>query len=426
MRRRSTSRGASLTLRGRAVFIAGVVGVVAAYVANINAILFASVLLVAVAVASLLSARHRRPSLSVHRSFGVARAHAGHRVPVGIEVTNRLPRAVGSAVWTDAWARDSGAVRVAASDSGVTVPREFPLLRARSGDRQPSVAVVWDLMPERRGDYRIGPFIVTVTDPFGLATASSTTAHATELTVLPEIVALPEPSLELRRAEGEAHRADHRALGGDHELTTRPYRSGDALRRVHWRASAHHGELMVRQEEQRSAAEASVLLETRATHRADADTARGGAESASFEWAVSMVASLAVHLAETGFRVHVLETAAPQLEGEHSAHLLESLARVRLTEVARPLGPSLVPAGRQGSVRLGTVFAVLGALDDDTITTLVAGRAAYDEAIAFVDGAGHATPATRRLADAGWLCIPVARDATVAEAWAAALERRLR
>src|SRR5690606_998963 len=130
-----------------------------------------------------------------------------------------------------------------------------------------------------------------------------TVGSATELAVLPEIVALTEPALALRRAEGEAHRADHRALGGDHELTTRPYRSGDALRRVHWRASAHHGELMVRQEEQRSAAEASILLETRTSQRADVETGAGHAESDGFEWAVSMVASLAVHLGETGFRV---------------------------------------------------------------------------------------------------------------------------
>ena len=60
-----------------------------------------------------------------------------------------------------------------------------------------------------------------------------------------------------------------------------PYRDGDELRRVHWRSTARHGELMVRREEQRWRNRAVLLLDTRA--RAHSGTGAGS----SFEFAVS-------------------------------------------------------------------------------------------------------------------------------------------
>ncbi|MEJ1229582.1 MAG: DUF58 domain-containing protein [Galbitalea sp.] len=84
---------------------------------------------------------------------------------------------------------------------------------------------------------------------------------------------------------------------------TREYRTGDALRRVHWRASARHGELMVRQEEQRSYPEARIILDTRTDGYGGTISSFEFHDSGFtwFEWAITMVASIGVHLHPLGF-----------------------------------------------------------------------------------------------------------------------------
>jgi uncharacterized protein (DUF58 family) len=72
------------------------------------------------------------------------------------------------------------------------------------------------------------------------------------------------------------------------------------MRRVHWRATAHHDELMVRREEQPWQSRATLLLDTRsAGHTGE------GADS-SLEWAVTATASIGVHLAGRGYAVRLL------------------------------------------------------------------------------------------------------------------------
>ena len=44
---------------------------------------------------------------------------------------------------------------------------------------------------------------------------------------------------------------------------TREYRHGDPMRRVHWAATARHGQLMVRQEESVTTPEATIVLDSR-------------------------------------------------------------------------------------------------------------------------------------------------------------------
>lgn len=426
MRRRRG--GVRLTARGRAVLIIGLIGVVVAYATRVDVILFAAVMLIAAPVLALLAASHRRPRLAVHRTIGVDRAMAGHPVPVSLTVANRSLRAVGAATWLDEWRWISPAGVLARGPRGESEHAELPRLRGRWGDVHSSIDVGWEFEPPLRGTLEIGPVRVTVGDPFGLARATVVVGELTEVTVVPAIVALGDDTVALRRAEGVSQRAERRIAAGDHELTTRAYRPGDALRRVHWRASAHHGELMVRQEEQRSAAEATILLETRRRTYPDVQGVQAH-ESDSFEWAVSFVASLAVHLQSLGVRVSILETGTPQLQ-ERAGASLDGLARVTLTSIERPRGLTLVPAGRQASSRLGTVYAVLGGggvfaatagFDLETATALANGRAPYDTAVAFVPAS---TPDSvyDRLVSAGWRCVPVTPDTGLADAWLAAGE----
>ena len=97
------------------------------------------------------------------------------------------------------------------------------------------------------------------------------------------------------------------AAGSAEDVTVREYRLGDDLRRVHWRSTARTGELMVRREEQPWQSRATVLLDSRLVAH------EGSGPGSSLEWAVTAAASIAVHLARTGFAVRLL-TDHPDVE----------------------------------------------------------------------------------------------------------------
>ena len=81
---------------------------------------------------------------------------------------------------------------------------------------------------------------------------------------------------------GSARRARARwPPRGEDDVIPREYRTGDELRRVHWKSTARSGELMVRREEHPWRTRATVFLDTRAVAH------RGQGPASSFEWAVS-------------------------------------------------------------------------------------------------------------------------------------------
>jgi uncharacterized protein (DUF58 family) len=278
----------------------------------------------------------------------------------------------------------------------------------------------------RRGLYPIGPFVVEYEDPFGLVNSVRSVGEADRLVVVPEVAELPVGGPELADGEGNAVLVQRRVTGNDDDLTTREYRPGDALRRVHWRASARHGELMVRQEEHRSHPDARILIDTRQSGYPDAvpdpgDTWSPTAHSESFEWVVRMTASLGIHLDLAGFRVHIEESGVPQVEplgerwegGRRSEGFLTSLAAIRLIDrPGDPIGP-----GATGEPD-GPVFALLADPDEPTIAWMLTRRRAGQVAVAFLLAPRAAL--RERLTEAGWQVVAVHEETPPDEAWRAA------
>ena len=110
-----------------------------------------------------------------------------------------------------------------------------------------------------------------------------------------DVVPLPAIRLGGDWAGGGDSRARSISTMGEDDVTTREYRHGDDLRRVHWRSTARYGELMVRREEQPWQNRGVLLLDSRVTAH------RGEGPGSSFEWAVSAIASIGSHLARDGF-----------------------------------------------------------------------------------------------------------------------------
>jgi hypothetical protein len=248
-----------------------------------------------------------------------------------------------------------------------------------------------------RGRYTIGPVAVQLVDPFGLCRATRQFTTTDSLTVVPSIRTLPAIPLGGDWSGlGEA-RARAVASAGEDDIIPREYRTGDELRRVHWKSTARSGELMVRREEQPWRTRATVFLDTRAVaHRGDGPTS-------SFEWAVSAAASVACHLARRGYAVRVVDAdgtllragpmvhdglAGPEAEGP----LLDTFALVTTTEGT---APGIADAAGKARVRDGLLVAVLGDLQQAHAESVAALRSGHASALALLlDTSGWASRST--------------------------------
>lgn len=422
--RRSRFRRAALrpTVRGATALVAGAVAVVAAYSGGWGEALVLGCAALLLPVVGLVVARLARPRLEVVRVFSPSTAPAGEPVRVSLAVRNALTRPTLPGMWNDGlpWWEEAR-------------PQRMPALAAAGTGPEASAVFGYELHPERRGLYPVGPLAVELRDPFGMARAVGAQGVQDRMVVVPRITRLPVGSLSTAEAEGEALLVQRRATGTDDDLTTREYRPGDALRRIHWRASARHGELMVRQEEQRSFPEVRLLLDTRRDGYPHARTEPPPfddavePESEAFEWAVELFASLGIHLFELGFHVTIGESARTQVQpfadrwegGRRDEAFLASLAAVALADP--PIGERPVPADAPTAV--GPLFAVAGTPSAPTLEWLRRSRRSGELAVAFLAG-----PDSEALADelrgAGWLCVAGGPGVPLEDVWAEAHRTR--
>lgn len=413
--------GVRVTRRGWWFVGAGGVAFVAAYAGGRPQLLFVACLLLALPLIALAMVALRRPRLRARRGFAPRVVAAGSVTTVSVVVSNAAPGRSLPAAWWDRlpwhpWA---------------TPPGSMPSLQARGPRfaRGNATTVLYDLAPPRRGIVPVGPLTVEVTDAFGLATCRSVVGEPELLTVTPEVVPLADSGLSVPAGDGESRLVQRRATGDEDDAMTREYRHGDAMRRVHWRASARSGDLMVRQEEQRSFPEARILVDTTRAGYHDVD--RG--ESDAFEWVVRMLASVAVHLRRTGFLVTIEETGPAQLDevgrGRRRTwgdeEFLSSLASLHLT------GANAHASVQRRSA--GPVFALVGSADTSTVEWMLAHHRQGELAVAFVVRSPSALDQLDRsfgvppgastledhLADTGWLVVPVRSDEDHAAAWQA-------
>ncbi len=144
---------------------------------------------------------------------------------------------------------------------------------------------------ERRGVIEVGPVTTGRGDPLGLFRREVTWSDVREIFVHPVITPLePLGAGLIRDLEGNVSENISQSDLAFHAL--REYSPGDDLRHIHWRSSARHGQLLVRQ-----------FLDTRRSHInviVDSDPA-SYADPEDFELAISTAASLLVRAIMDGF-----------------------------------------------------------------------------------------------------------------------------
>jgi len=409
---REAMRG--MTTRGRSFLAAAAAAGISAIVLGEKDLLRVAILLAALPLLAAAYVGRSRYKLACTRSLEPGRAPVGSsarvilrlqnmsRLPTGtLLLEDRLPYALGSR------------------------PR---VVLERLGAHQAS-SVAYTVRADVRGRYPVGPLVIRLTDPFGLCELTRSFPSVDRLTVIPQVVSLPAVRLAGEYAGTGDSRARSVAVHGEDDAATREYRRGDDLRRVHWRSTARTGELMVRREEQPWESRATVVLDTRlAAHRGEGPTA-------SFEWAVSAAASIAVHLRQAGYKLRLVTGAgvdvdATEIGGEGA--ILDTLADVKLSQAGDI--SVLVEQVRRRSDG-GLVIGLFGSLTAAEAAVLTGLRGNGATCIGFaIDSSTwvNMTPGDRTEADrahagtslalvrSGWRSVPVAHGDSLATLWPAA------
>lgn len=138
----------------------------------------------------------------------------------------------------------------------------------------------------RRGLYRIEPLRIRTGDPFGFFEASATVGSPVSVVVYPRIEPLPRWRLPSANIEG-SHSAPERTLQTTPLATTvRPYAPGDSFNRIHWKTTARHGEIQVKEFDLEQTADAFLFLDL------DRDVQGGSGDESTVEVAVTVAASI--------------------------------------------------------------------------------------------------------------------------------------
>jgi uncharacterized protein (DUF58 family) len=299
------------TVRGASFLTAGIVGVIAALILGSDEMISVGALLICLPLFSALTARRARYQLRCSRAISPPRVAPGQSAKVSVRLENVSRISTGLLLAEETVPYSLGAR-----------PRYVINGIERGGSRE----VSYPLRSDVRGKFTVGPMRIRIADVFGLVELTANFASQSTLTVTPKVVPLISSSVNGSWSSDGDGRTRMTAAAGDDDVIPRAYRNGDELRRVHWRSTARYGELMVRREEQRWQDRAVLILDTRRSAHA------GSGPNSSFEFAVSAVASVGVHLARQGLDGHLLTDAGP-LAGSTMFEdvLLDALSVVNLS-----------------------------------------------------------------------------------------------
>lgn len=400
---RLTPRGTALLVAGTLMLTVGVLGGVRALV-QVGALLL---LTVAASLAWLLveGRGQARGALQLTRRVTPHPAQVGRPAVVDVQVAATTGR--------HRLDRLQIAERAARELSGSTP------LRARVQRRSTSLALSYGIEPGRRGRWPVGPLEVRRRDLFGVAGWRGPLGEPMLVAVRPAVT-----PLTLADA-GASTDVDRAALGARtpsaDDVSLRDYRTGDDLRRVHWRSSARRGALMVRQDERSGRRPASVLLDL-------------PLDDAAAEWSISLAASAALALMSAGHHVRLLggdtlggaaDHHRPDTDGRGPGAVLDQTVDLR-TPVSESRRESWYRAALDTLASEGggaeVVVAVVGGLQPAVLGAMARlGDVNHGRAMVRTRP-GDPRPAEQRTLDglrhAGWTVCEVHPGEDIATAWA--------
>ncbi|GBC93392.1 hypothetical protein HRbin15_01883 [bacterium HR15] len=164
------------------------------------------------------------------------------------------------------------------------------------------VKIRYRVVPMRRGEHRVGPTELTVSDLLGLFEIRRLLPGSEDVLVLPRPVPLPNRTWE-GGSRGRAHQVSSRSTSkgeGTDWHGTREYTPGDPLRRINWRATARHQSWHVQQFETSLLAPLLIAIELAPRWQRESD-----GFCPDFERAIRHIAWLATEAPRSGIRVYI-------------------------------------------------------------------------------------------------------------------------
>ena len=205
-----------------------------------------------------------------------------------------------------------------------------------------------------RGQFRVDPMVIRTGDPFGLFESVASVGSGAALVIYPQVAPLPAWSLPPAYIEGASARGETGPHLTPLVTSVRPYTPGDAFNRIHWRSSARHQELQVKEFDIEPSADLWLFLDLeRARHT-------GSGPNATVETAVSVAAAVAGHALAEGRGVGIEAIGIRRAviaadRGDRQQHKIMSLLAVAQAEGSAPLPEVLL----EGSGRLRRGMAAL-------------------------------------------------------------------
>jgi uncharacterized protein (DUF58 family) len=225
----------------------------------------------------------------------------------------------------------------------------------------------------RRGHFRVEPLQIRTGDPFGFFESAAAVGTGVTVVVYPRIESLPLWKLPAANVDG-SHAMPERTLQTSPLATTvRPWAPGDAFNRIHWRSTARHGEIQVKEFDLEQTADAWIILDLDRACQVD----RG--DDSTVEVAVRAAASIADRAIQENRSVgltvnaHRLAQLPPDRGGRQHLKIMQLLAAVD-GDGASPLSETLVatvPRIRRGM----TAVVITPSLERDWVKLLSALRA---------------------------------------------------
>ena len=204
------------------------------------------------------------------------------------------------------------------ADTGLREEIYIPLVPAGS-----TVTELTPLYFKRRGEYKNKTFSFATRFPFGFTHRRANVRLEKEVLVYPSIDSQPGFESLLGEIAGEME-SRQRGRGNDF-YRIRPYILDESARHVDWRATAHTGDLQIREYTRDQDPTVTIFLDLETS---DPDW---------FELAVECCAFLAWRLAEKGARIHFLT----QRWNPDDPHVYDILKYLAVVEPCRGLKPAI-------------------------------------------------------------------------------------
>ncbi len=215
----------------------------------------------------------------------------------------------------------------------------------------------YQVQAHQRGHYRIGPMQITTGDLFGFQANQTRFLAAATLTVYPRILPLAQLNLPSRLPFGALPSQQRLFADPARPMGNRAFQSGDSLRSINWKTSAHTNQLMVKTYEPAISLQTAVLLNLHAPNYQRQNRA------VYTEQAIETAASLAARLISQKQPVGLITNGADPLAGDQESLTFDKdTGRLhRDTETSAPLPPAIPP--RNGRPHLMKILERLARIE---------------------------------------------------------------